>query len=104
MRTLGSMVALVAVVAAGCGGGSEAREEVGTLVGFKASMDLADASAGAVDDMEFGGVLVLELDDGSEVEAVAPPEIVDGELTGGDRYRIELDEETEVWTVVEQVD
>lgn len=116
MRCTRSSVCAFAIVLAACGSGTdnevdtsydeveETREAIGTLVGFKASMGFGDAADGVVDDMDFGGVLVLELEDGTEVDAVAGQEIVDGELTGGARYLIEFDEVTETWRVIEQLE
>ena len=102
MRRFRAFVVVMLVVFAACGGGT--REEVGTLVGFSASMSLEEASSSEIEDIDFGGVLILELDDGTEVRAQAAQDFVTDELTGGDRYRIELNEETGIWTVVERLD
>jgi len=102
MRRLTALVFVTFVVFAACGG--ETREEVGTLVGFSASMGLNDAMSSEIERIDFGGVLILELDDGTEVRAQAAQEFVTDELTGGDRYRIEFNEETEIWTVVGWLD
>ena len=101
MRRLNALALVAIVVFAACGGGT--REEVGTLVGFSGSFGLDEAQSGVIEDIDFGGILILELDDGTEVRAQAAQAFVTDELTGGDRFRIEFDEETEVWTVVERL-
>ena len=113
MRRLTALVFVTFVVLAACGGGT--KEEVGTLVGF-------EAMSGEIEDIDFGAVLILELDDGTEVRAQAAQEFVTDELTlepsqadifnylvevvrtGGGRYRIEFNEQTEIWTVLERLD
>jgi len=102
MRRLTALVFVTLVVFAACGGGT--REEVGTLVGFSGSLGFEEATSSEIEDIDSGGVLILELDDGMEVGAQAAQEFVTDELTGGDRYRIKFNEETEIWTVVGWLD
>lgn len=102
MRRFTALLMVGMVGFAACGGGT--REEVGTLIGFSASFGLDEAMSGEIEEIDFGGILILELDDGTEVRAQAAQVFVSDELTGGDRFRIEFDEETEIWTVVEALD
>ncbi len=74
--------------------------KVGKLVGYKASFSLNEATKGEIKDMDFGGVLILELEDGSKVNAAVDKSLIPT-LKGGDMLTIEAIDDPEVpWKVI----
>jgi hypothetical protein len=74
----------------------------GKLVGVKASFGLGEAMQGEVQDIDFLGVVIVELDDGIRVEARVDKALAE-QLRGGDMIVIERveGEGEEAWRVVE---
>jgi hypothetical protein len=75
--------------------------KAGKLVGYEASFGLDEATKGEIKDMDFGGVLILELEEeGYEVKAVVDKQLVKT-LKGGDMLTIEAIEGSEIrWKVI----
>ncbi len=79
------------------------RTEVGTLTGVKATMSVESAISGRADDIRGTGVVVVTLDDGTEVDAVCSEEIWNN-LVGGQKLEITPLDSTywEVLRIVEE--
>ena len=80
-----------------------AETKVGTLVAYKASFSGSDLTDGQLDSLEFAGVVVVELDDGTRVDATVRNDLAEV-LQGGDRLEIAPLEESEYWEVVRIVE
>ncbi len=100
-RKLGGLlvVMLVSVLTVAC----SSETKVGTLVAFKVSFSLSDAADGQLDSVEFAGAVVVELDDGTRVDAAVRHDLAEV-LQGGDRLEIAPLEESEYWEVVRIVE
>ena len=70
------LILLIASIMAGC-----SSNKVGKLVGVEFSMGLSDIGDGVIDSANFGGIVVVELDDGSTVKAIWDKSLGD-EVTG----------------------
>jgi hypothetical protein len=74
--------------------------KVGKLVGYEASFSLDGAAKGEIKDMVFGGVLILELEDGSKVKAAVDKQLIPT-LKGSDLLTIEAIENPKLkWKVI----
>ncbi|MGD9119008.1 MAG: hypothetical protein PVJ08_09830 [Dehalococcoidia bacterium] len=102
-KLLGLMLslALIVILISGCGPGTETR--TGKLIGVQVSFSLDDAMEGEIEQMDFWGVVTIELDDGSQVDAAVDDELAQV-LKGGDMVVIESVEGSEMWKVVELAD
>ena len=80
----------------------EAGTKTGTLVRISITFGLDDAMNGEIENIEYGGTVVVELNDGTEVDAVCDKEIC-SKLRGGQTLR-SAPTDSEVWKVIEIVD
>lgn len=95
---------LVVLLLAGCGGAPPTPTPVtGVLVGVQVSSSLDDAADGVFEDVDFAGVVIVELDDGTSVDAVCDEELW-SQLRGGQKLEITPIEDSDYWKVVRIVD
>ena len=91
---------LICLLVVSCG----TRTETGVLVGIRATFALGDLiDDQVIQDMDFEGIVVVELDDGTRVEAVCDEEIW-SQLQGGQRLEIAPIKDSDYWKVVRIVD
>jgi hypothetical protein len=43
---------------------------MGTLIGLEVTMNFSDIADGVIEQVNFGGVVIIELEDGSQVDAI----------------------------------
>jgi hypothetical protein len=89
---------LVIIIFAGC-----SPNKVGKLVGVQVSIGLSDMMSGVIDNASYGGVVVVELDDGKTVDAVWDLKLGD-EVTGGMKLEIAPTEDKNYWKVVKIIE
>jgi len=73
--------------------------KIGTLIGVKASFGLNEAMKGELKNVKYEGIVIVKLDDGTEVNAVCDKELY-SKLRGGQRLKI-IPINSEVWKVIE---
>jgi hypothetical protein len=89
---------LIASLVAGC-----SSNKVGKLVGVEFSMGLSDIADGVIDEANFGGIVIVELDDGTQVRAIWDKSLGD-EVTGGMKLEIAPTDDPDMWIVVKIVE
>lgn len=89
---------LFAGLLAGCSSNKE-----GKLVGVEFTMGLSDINDGVIDDADFGGIVIVQLDDGTKVKAIWDKSLGD-EVTGGMILEIEPTDDPDFWKVVRIVE
>ena len=99
---------LVVLLLAGCGGAPPTSTPTptpvtGVLVGVQVSFSLDDAADQVLEAVDFAGVVVVELDDGTRVDAVCDEELW-SQLQGGQRLEITPIEGSDYWKAVRIVD
>jgi len=99
---------LVAVLLGSCSStpsteSSTPSTQVGTLTGAKISMGLEDLADGVVDQADFGGIVIVQLEDGSTVDAIWDNSL-GGQLTGGMQLEVAPTDDPEVWKVISVVE
>jgi len=95
-------IVLLAVLVSASVTGCSSPNKTGTLVGVRASFGLNDALDGVVEDMDFGGVVSVELKDGTQVNALWDKKLGE-DLIGGMELEIAPTEDPEYWKVVSVV-
>jgi hypothetical protein len=73
--------------------------QVGTLVGVNVSMDFSALQDGVIDEARFGGIVVVELDDGTTVEAIWDRSLGD-QFVGGMKLLIAPTSDPDLWKVL----
>ena len=91
------LILLMASLIAGC-----SSNKVGKLVGVEVNMGLSDILDGVVDEANFGGIVIVELDDGTRVKAIWDKSLGD-EVTGGMELEIAPTDDPDFWKVVKIV-
>ncbi len=81
----------------------EPETQTGELVGVQVEFSLDEAMEGEIEKMDFWGVVIVELDDGSQVDATVDKALA-RQLKGGDMVVIEAVEGSEMWQVVGMAD
>jgi len=77
------LAVILMMVCAGC-----RREKTGKLVAIKASIGLDEAIKGEAEHMEYLGTVVVELSDGSKVDAICDDKEIFSQLRGGQKLGI----------------
>jgi len=77
--------------------------KVGTLVGAEVTMDFSDLADGVIEQINFGGIVIVELDDGTTVRAVWDRSLAD-EPIGGMKLEIAPTSDPDYWKVLRVVD
>jgi hypothetical protein len=77
--------------------------EVGKLVGLNVSMDLSALQDGVIDEVQFGGIVTIELDDGSKVDALWNRSLGD-QIVGGMKLLIAPTGDPDLWQVLKIMD
>jgi hypothetical protein len=90
-----SILVLVCVWVTGCG----SPNKTGKLVGVQTSFGLGDALDGRIDKQDFGGVVYVKLDDGTEVKAIWHKRL-GTDFIGGMELEIAPTEDPDYWEVV----
>jgi len=100
------LAVLVSGLVTGCGSPyktsksrSKSPNKTGKLVGTQVSFALDDAQDGRIDNQDFGGVVYVELDDGTEVQAIWDKKL-GTETIGGMELEIAPTEDPDYWEVV----
>ena len=93
--TCAAIAMLVSGLVTGCG----SPNETGKLVGVQASFGLNDALDGGIDKADFGGVVSVELDDGTKVQAIWDKKL-GTDFKGGMELEIAPTEDPDYWKVV----
>lgn len=75
----------------------------GKLVKVTVSFSLDEAARGKVKQLYYEGALVLEKDDGNEIKALCPIEIVEN-IRGGQMLEVEFDKELNYYKVVKIIE
>lgn len=73
--------------------------QVGTLVGVNVSMDLSALLDGVIDQAQFGGIVTVELDDGTKVDAIWNRSLGD-QIVGGMKLLIAPTDDPDLWQVL----
>ena len=74
--------------------------KTGKIVGYHASFSLQEALEGEIKDLDFGGILIIELDDGTLVDAIWDNNLGDLEdLVGGQEVEITPTDDPDYWKV-----
>ncbi len=102
-KLLGFLLSLALIIMLMFGCGPDTETQTGELVGVQVSFSLDDAMKGEIEQMDFWGVVIVELNDGSKVDAAVDDELAQV-LKGGDMVVIESVEGSEMWKVVELAD
>jgi len=89
---------LLASLIAGC-----SPNKVGKLVGVEFTMGLNDIADGVVDKANFGGIVIVELDDGTKVKALWDKSLGD-QVTGGMKLEIAPTDDPNFWKVIKIVE
>lgn len=92
------LIILIASLLAGC-----SPNKTGKLVGVEFSMGLSDFDDGVIDEASFGGIVIVELDNGEEVKAVWDKSFGD-EVSGGMVLEIAPTDDPDIWKVVRIVE
>lgn len=77
------------------------RAKTGKLVGVQASVNADDLFKGKIEKMDFAGIVIVELKDGTRVEAICDKEMW-SKLRGGQMLKI-APVDSDVWKVIEIV-
>jgi hypothetical protein len=77
------LAVILMMVCAGC-----RREKTGKLVAIKASIGLDESIKGKAEHMEYLGTVVVELSDGSKVDAICDDKEIFSQLRGGQKLGI----------------
>jgi hypothetical protein len=77
--------------------------KVGELVGVKFTMGLSDIADGVIDSANFGGVVVVELEDGTKVNAIWDKSLGD-QITGGTKLEVAPTDDPDFWKVIRIVE
>ncbi|MCK4371752.1 MAG: hypothetical protein KAW61_01340 [candidate division Zixibacteria bacterium] len=77
--------------------------EVGELVGVHMSFGLSDYIDGEIDEADFGGVVIVQLDDGTKVDAIWDNKL-GAEMIGGMKLEIAPTKDPDYWKVVRIVE
>ncbi len=77
--------------------------EVGTVVAFQVSFGLSDLADAQLDSVEFAGIVVVELDDGTRIDAAVSNDLAEV-LRRGDKVEVAPVEDSEYWEVVRRVE
>lgn len=73
--------------------------QVGTLTGVNISMDLSALQDGVTDEVNFGGIVIVELDDGTTVEAIWDRSLGD-QIVGGMKLLVAPTSDPDFWKVL----
>jgi|GEM_PF-588610 len=73
--------------------------QVGTLVGVNVSMDLSALQDDVIDEARFGGIVIVEMDDGTKVEAVWDRSLGD-QFVGGMKLLVAPTADPDLWKVL----
>jgi len=92
------ILVLVACLVAGC-----SSSKVGKLVGVEVTMGLSDIADGVIDKANFGGIVIVELDDGTKVKAIWDKSFGD-QVTGGMKLEIAPTDDPDFWKVIKIVE
>jgi hypothetical protein len=87
------------ILLGGCAQKIEPETRTGKLVGVQVNFSLDDAMQGEINQVDFWGVVIVELDDGSKVDAAVDNDLAQI-LRGGDMLVIESVEGSEIWKVI----
>ena len=91
----GALLAVaVAGLISGCGS-----SKTGKLVGLQASVGLNDLMDGVIDKQEFGGVVIVELKNGTQVKAIWD-NALGSDFVGGMELEIKPTKDPKYWKVV----
>jgi hypothetical protein len=77
--------------------------KVGELVGVKFSIGLSDIADGVIDSADFGGIVVVELEDGTRVNAIWDKSLGD-QITGGMKLEVAPTDDPDFWKVIRIVE
>lgn len=80
-------------------GSSEPETKTGKITGVRVNFSLDDMADGVIEDMNFWGVVIVELEDGSKVDAAVDEELAKT-LKGGDVVVIQATDDPEMWKVL----
>jgi hypothetical protein len=92
------LFALIASLVCGC-----STNKVGKLVGVEVTMGLSDIVDGVIDKADFGGIVIVELDDGTKVKAIWDKSLGD-QVTGGMKLEIAPTDDPDFWRVIRIVE
>lgn len=77
--------------------------QIGKLVGIEVSMNLSDLANDVIDQVHFGGIVIVELDDGTTVKAVWDKRLGD-QLVGGMKLEVVPSSDPDFWKVIRIVE
>jgi len=77
--------------------------KVGELVGVKFSMGLSDVADGVIDNANFGGIVVVQLEDGTKVNAIWDKRRGE-QIIGGMKLEVSPTNDPDFWKVVKIVE
>ena len=72
---------------------------IGTLEGVQASFSLDEAVSGEISQLDFWGVVIVALEEGTRVDATVTNELAEV-LKGGNRLEVVSVEGSELWQVI----
>jgi hypothetical protein len=82
---------------------SEPDHQTGKLVGVEMSIGLSDVADGVIDRADFGGIVIVELEDGTEVKAIWDKSL-GSEVAGGMVLEIAPTDDPDYWRVVQIIE
>jgi hypothetical protein len=77
--------------------------QVGTLVGLNVSMDFSALQSGVIDKAQFGGIVIIELEDGTKVEAIWDKSLGD-QIVGGMQLLVAPTSDPDNWKVLKIIE
>jgi len=77
--------------------------KVGTLVGQRVTMSFSDIADGVVEEINFGGIVIIELEDGTQVDAILSKSLW-SQVTGGMKLEIATTSDPDYWEVIRIVE
>jgi len=76
---------------------------MGTLIGLEVTMNFSDIADGVIEQVNFGGVVIIELEDGSQVDAILNKTLW-SQVKGGMKLEIATTSDPDYWKVVRIVE
>jgi hypothetical protein len=77
--------------------------QIGKLVGFEVSMNLSEIGKDVIDKVHFGGIVIVELDDGTIVKAVWDKRLGE-QIVGGMKLEVVPSSDPDFWEVIRIVE
>jgi len=92
------LFAVLAVLITGC-----SPNKIGKLTAVEVNMSFSDIADGVIDNADFLGIVIVELDDGTQVRAIWDKSLGD-QVTGGMKLEIAPTEDPDFWKVIKIVE